>query len=311
MKPPAFDYHDPETLDEALELLSQHGLEAKVLAGGQSLIPLLNLRLARPSVLVDLNRITDLAYLREDGGELAVGALARYTDVVRSQAVARGWPLVHEAAAQVGHAAIRNRATLAGSIAHADPAAELPAVLAALDGRIVIQGPGGRRTATPEEHFLGYLTTSLAPEEIVVEVRFPRLPAGPASGSPGAAFVEFSRRPGDFALAGVAAAVTLDAGGVCRDARLAACGVSGTPLRAREAEAALRGRELAGEAGRQAIREAAGLLSAAAEPDDDLYATARYKRRLVGVLAERALDTAVARAVAARAEDPPAAGGRR
>ncbi len=290
MKPPPFDYEAPETLEEALRLLQQAGGEAKVLAGGQSLVPLLNMRLVRPSLIVDINRIAGLDYLREEDGELVVGALARHRDVLASPLVWEGWPLLAEATAQVGHPAIRNRGTVCGSIAHADPAAEQPAVLCALDGRVVVAGPAGRREVPARDFFLTYLTTALEPEEIVVEARFPRLPPGS-----GAAFVEFARRHGDFAIVGVAAAVTPE-DGQCREARIALVGVGGTPLRAREAEEMLRGRPLRGPEGRSILQRAAQQVAASVEPPDDVHASARYRRHLAGVLTERALEEALRRA---------------
>jgi carbon-monoxide dehydrogenase medium subunit len=292
LKPPAFDYEAPTSLAEALAILQRHGDEAKVLAGGQSLMPMLNMRLARPAVIVDINRIPDLAYVREADGHLAVGALARHVDLLRSPSVAAGWPLLREATAQIGHPAIRNRGTVAGSIAHSDPSAEHPAVLACLDGEVVVAGPAGRRIVKPDAFFVTYLTTDLRPDEVVVEVRFPRLP--PRTGS---AFVEFAQRSGDFAIVGVAAAVTVDEDGVtCREARIALTGVGGTPFRAREAEAMLRGRRLV-PAADDAFREAAAQVAASIEPDDDIHASARYRRHLAQVLTERALARASERAL--------------
>jgi carbon-monoxide dehydrogenase medium subunit len=286
MKPARFDYHAPERLEDALSLLREQADGAKVLAGGQSLVPLMNMRLARPAAVVDINRIRELAYLRVEDGELRIGALARHADVLRSPEVARGWPLLHEATGLVGHAAIRNRGTVCGSVVHADPAAEQPAVLTALDGRVVIAGPDGRREAAPDEFFLTYLTTALAPEEMVVEVRLPALPPGT-----GTCFLEFSRRHGDFAIVGVACAVTLE-DGVCRDARVALAGVGGTPFRAREAEDVLRGERL----GPSAIRAAAERAAAGIEPDSDIHASADYRKHLARVLTERALARAAERA---------------
>jgi carbon-monoxide dehydrogenase medium subunit len=288
VKPASFEYHAPATLEEAVGLLAAND-DAKVLAGGQSLVPLMNMRLARPAVVVDLNRIGGLDYVRADG-ELAVGALVRHNDLLRSEAVRRGWPLMHEAAGFIGHPAIRNRGTVCGSLAHADPAAEHPAVLAALDGTVVVQGPGGRREVRADEFFLTYLTTSLSADEIVVEARYPRLPEGT-----GTCFLELARRHGDFAIVGVAAALTLR-DGVCTDARLALTGVGGTPFRAREAEEMLRGRRLAGEDARAAFQEAGRQIAGAVEPDDDIHASARYRKHLSGVLTERALAKALERA---------------
>ena len=197
MKPPRFDYHAPASIDDAVALLARYGGDAKVLAGGQSLMPMLNFRLARPAALVDVNRIAALAYVREDNGTVAFGAMTRQRTIEFSPVVARRLPLLLEATRWVGHLPIRSRGTIGGSIAHADPSAEYPAVLTALDGEVVAQGPRGRRTLKAEELFETYLTTRLAPDELLVEVRLPATPAGA-----GHAFEEFARRHGDFAIVG-------------------------------------------------------------------------------------------------------------
>ncbi|HEY7060294.1 MAG TPA: xanthine dehydrogenase family protein subunit M [Chloroflexota bacterium] len=287
MKPTAFEYDDPRTADEALALLAQYGDDAKALAGGQSLVPLMNFRLARPGRLVDLNLIAALSHLRVEAGALRIGAMTRQREIERSPLVAAGWPLLAEATALIGHAQIRNRGTVGGSLAHADPAAELPAVMAALDAEFVVRGAGGERTVPATEFFLGYLTTALAPDELLVEIRVPALP--PRTGG---AFVEVSRRHGDFALVGVAALVTLDADGVISAARLAFTGAAPTPLRAARAEARLVGERPA----EPLFREAGLLASADLEPEDDLHASAAYRREVGGVLARRALVQAAARA---------------
>jgi carbon-monoxide dehydrogenase medium subunit len=287
LKAPAFDYEAPASLEEALELLKARGDDAKVLAGGQSLLPMLNMRLARPALVVDINRIPNLAHIKVDNGQLRIGALVRHTGVVRSQDVAKGWPLLREAAAQIGHDAIRNRGTVAGSMAHADPTAEHPAVLAALDGEVVVRKAGGERVLGPDEFFLGYLTTALQPDEIVTEVRYPAL--APRTGS---AFVEFAPRVGDFAIVGVAATVTLGADGAWQDVRVALTGVGGSPFRARQAEAALRGSRPKAED----LKAAAAQVAAAIEPDSDIKASASYRRKLARSLTERALQTAAERA---------------
>jgi carbon-monoxide dehydrogenase medium subunit len=285
MKPPPFDYHDPRNLDEALELLRRHGGEAKVLAGGQSLMPLLNFRLSRPAALVDINRISALGYIREENDQLSLGAMTRQRAIEFSPLVRERLPLLQEATTLVGHLPIRTRGTIGGSLAHADPAAELPAVVTALDGDLVVRGPGGERILRPQEFFLGYLTTALAPDEILVEIRLPTTPPGS-----GWAFEELSRRHGDFALAGIAAVLVADSRR-CRMARLAAAGVGPTPVRLRGAEEILEREGLSKESLEAAAAQAQELV----EPDSDLHASADYRRHLTGVLTGRALHRAAAR----------------
>ena len=271
MKPADFAYDDPRTLDEALALLAREE-DVKVLAGGQSLVPLLNFRLARPERLVDVNRVEELAYLRRDGEVLRIGALARHADVERSQEVASGWPLLSQAVRYVGHAQIRARGTVCGSVAHADPAAELPVALAALDARFHVRSLRGARTLTAEKLFLGFLTTSLEPDELLVEIEVPAPPPGG-----GSAFVEHARTHGDFALGGAAAVV---GGGETRLALLAAGPV---PVRAREAEAAM----LAGASLEEAAEAAVSGLELTGEDAD-------WRRALLRGLARRALEEAAA-----------------
>ena len=287
MKPPRFDYFDPATLDEALALLGERGEDAKLLAGGQSLVPLLNFRLARPRALVDLNRIDSLAYIRPHDGGLALGAMTRQRDVERSALVAERCPLLAETMPYIGHFQIRNRGTVGGSIAHADPAAELPAVVAVLDGELVARGPEGERVIRPEDFFVAYLTTSLEPTELLVEVRLPASP--PRTGH---AFMEVSRRHGDFALVGVAALVTVDQGGVCTRASLALTGVGPAPVRATRAAQALVGSRLEPTA----LEEAARLVRESLSPEGDIHASAEYRRHVGGVLTQRAVVRAAARA---------------
>ena len=287
MKPAPFEYYDPTTLTEALALLAEFGDEAKPLAGGQSLVPLMNFRLARPARLVDLNPISELGYLRVEDGWLRIGAMTRQRQLERSPVVAEAWPLLRTATEYIGHPPIRHRGTVGGSLAHADPAAELPVVMAALDAEFVIRGQEGERTARAEDFFISYLTTALAPTELLVEVRVPALPARTGWG-----VQEVSRRHGDFALVGVAALVTLDARGAIESARVAIAGVAPTPVRVVEAEAVLRG-ERPGEA---VFREAGRLASSAVEPDSDLHASADYRREVSGVLVRRALVEAATRA---------------
>jgi carbon-monoxide dehydrogenase medium subunit len=286
MKPPVFEYTAVRSIDEAVAELRQHGDAAKLLAGGQSLIPILNMRLAAPERLIDLNRVGELAYVRARDGGLAVGAMTRQRAVERSPLAARHVPLVADALPWVGHFQIRNRGTVGGSLTHADPAAELPAVALCLDARLTARGPAGERTIAAAEFFVSQLTTALEPTELLTEVWFPA--ASPRSGS---AWLEVARRHGDYALVGVAAVVTL-AGDRIEAARLALTGVGDRPIRAREAEARLARESLTPSV----LAEAAEAVRRAIDPGSDIHATAAYRRHVAGVLAERALRLAAARA---------------
>lgn len=270
MKPAAFAYDDPRELDDVLALLAREGEDVKVLAGGQSLVPLLNFRLARPDRLVDLNRVEELAYLRRDGDVLRIGALARQADLERSQEVASGWPLVAEAVRFVGHAQIRARGTVCGSVAHADPSAELPVALAVLDALFHVRSARGSRTLGADELFLGFLTTSLQPDELLVEIEVPAPPAGSRG-----AFVEHARTHGDFALGGAAAVVS------GRDVRLALLAAGPVPVRAREAEALV----ASGASFDEAAEAAVSGLELTGEDAD-------WRRALLRELARRALERA-------------------
>jgi carbon-monoxide dehydrogenase medium subunit len=292
VKPPPFEYVAPRTVDEAVAALAAGGAEAKVLAGGQSLIPLLNFRLARPTLLVDLNRIPELAYIRPRDSGVAIGAMTRQVAVERDAGLERTQPLLKEAVTWVGHPAIRSRGTIGGSLAHADPAAELPAVAVCLNARFDVIGPRGRRHIDADDFFHGYLTTALAPDEILVETWLPPLP--PATGQ---AWVEFARRHGDFALVGVAASISI-ADDLVTDARIVLTGVGGKPFRAREVETLLIGRPIA-----ERVGAAADAVRTAIEPDADIHATREYRAHLAGVLTEHAIRTAYARA----AQGTPAA----
>jgi len=285
VKPAAFRYHDPASVEGALQLLAQLGDDAKVLAGGQSLVPLMNFRLVRPSDIIDLNRIRELAYAREDGGWLRIGAMTRQREIERSPLVERGWPLLVEATRHIGHVQIRNRGTVGGSLAHADPAGELSATMAVLDAAFLIRRVGGERVAHPDDFFVSYLTTTLEPDELLVEIRVPQLP--PRTGW---AFQEISRRHGDFALVGVAALVTLGESEIIRSARLAFVGAAPVPVRSRATEALLEAQQPSEEL----FREAGALASQDLEPHTDLHATAEYRRTVGSVLARRALMQAAA-----------------
>jgi aerobic carbon-monoxide dehydrogenase medium subunit len=288
VKPARFDYHAPASVDEAIALLARYGGDAKVLAGGQSLMPMLNFRLARPAALVDVNRIPALAYIREEDGTIAFGAMTRQRTIEFSPVVAARLPLLREATRWVGHLPIRSRGTIGGSIAHADPSAEYPAVLTALGGEVVVQGPKGRRRLAPADLFETYLTTTLAADELLVEVRLPAMPAGS-----GHAFEEFARRHGDFAIVGIAA-MLVRTGDRCTTARLATAGAGPVPVRLRAAEEILE-RDGLGEA---AIEAAAARAAELVTPDSDVHASADYRRHLTRVLTGRAIrrSLAVARA---------------
>jgi aerobic carbon-monoxide dehydrogenase medium subunit len=285
VKASAFEYVRVTSVDEAVAQLAELGDEAKILAGGQSLVPLLNLRLAYPAFLVDINPIGELDFITNGSG-VRVGAVARHRDVERSELVARANPLLAAAIKLVGHAAIRNRGTIGGSVAHADPAAELPTVLVALDGEIDARSARGARTIAAADFFEGFLTTTLQPDELLTEVRFPALAAGS-----GWSIQEFSRRSGDFGV--VTVAVTLAAGtdGRISEARVAFGGVAGTAVRAPSAEAALAGQTPSAELWKAAGQEAAAGL----DPPGDLHSTPEHRRHLAAVLTERALVEAYGR----------------
>jgi carbon-monoxide dehydrogenase medium subunit len=288
MKPPKFRYFAPKSVGEALALLAEHADEARVLAGGQSLVPLMNMRLVHPDVLIDINGIAELSFIKAWDGGLAIGALTRDATLTTDRTVAERLPVLSEAAHCVGHPAIRNRSTVGGSIAHADPAAELPAVMVALDAEFVVRSRSGSRTISAQDFFKGYLTTDLKEGEMLAELRIPDLP--PRSGS---AFVEFARREGDYALAGVAAVITLDANGTIADARLGLCSVGPAPVRPQAAEALLRGQRPGNEAWAAA---ATAVVSVLDEPLSDIHGSADYRRHLAGVLTKQALAAAAERA---------------
>jgi carbon-monoxide dehydrogenase medium subunit len=286
MIPPAFDYTAPKSVQEAVAVLGQNP-EAKILAGGHSLIPMMRFRLATPAVLVDLNRIDGLNYIREADGWLKIGAMTREVDLDRSALVQQKYPLLADTTRVVADPLVRNLATLGGNLAHADPANDHPAAMLAYEAQVVATGPKGERAIPAAKLFVGPFETSLAHDEILTEVRIPA--AKPRSGG---AYVKVERKVGDFATAAVAAQLTLDAKGNCEYAGLALTNVGLTPIHAEQAEQALVGR--APDDG--AIRQAAGLAAQAAEPTGDYRGSEAYKRALVKTLAVRALRQAVQRA---------------
>jgi carbon-monoxide dehydrogenase medium subunit len=277
VKPSRFEYFAPSTLDECVGLLAQHGEDAKLLAGGQSLVPLMNLRLAAPEVVIDLNRVKELARIGEEGDQLVVGAMTRHRDVATAPAVRDACPLLARAAGLIGYPAIRNRGTIGGSIAHGDPASEMPCVALTLDAEIVVLGPAGRRTIAARDFFISHFTTALEPDEVLVEIRYPRHASGD-----GWAFVEFSRKSGDFAVAAVAVDVRRSNGRLER-ARVGVAGVGERPWRASAAEERLGAAELTAEAIEQAAQDAG---TQAADVADG------YRRHVVATLTRRALEEA-------------------
>ncbi|MBR0936090.1 xanthine dehydrogenase family protein subunit M [Bradyrhizobium jicamae] len=283
MKPAKFDYVSPSTVEAAVEALVASNGEGKVLAGGQSLLPLLNFRMARPTILVDLNGIEGLSYIEDRGDRIAIGALTRHRELEHSPLIASKLPVMSAAMRHVAHLAIRNRGTIGGSLSHADPAAELPMLATFYDAKILVQGPSGRRTIGPEEFFVDALTNCLEPEEIVVEVEFPVLKQS------GWAFEEVAHRFGDFALASIAVSVLHGPSGL-EAAHVAVMGVADTPRRLKEAEQALVAMELDDRTPDRFSEVVVSQVS----PNGDLHASADYRRHLLGQLAKRALQTALA-----------------
>ena len=286
MKPAAFDYVIADSIDMAVASLADGGGDAKIIAGGQSLVPMLNFRLLRPSVLIDINRIGDLAFIEEAEKKIRVGALTRHYQLETSAVIARHLPVLTSAMTHVAHLAIRNRGTIGGSLSHADPAAELPMMALLLDAELHIASASGKRTIAARDFFVGALTVDLARDDIVTEIVLPKLPPKTGWG-----FEEVARRSGDFALAAAAATLTLSAG-VISQARIALTGVGATPVRAAEAEVLLVGQAL--EPG--LIDRIIDAVRAAIEPDTDLHASSDYRRHLGGVLAGRAVSAAWRRA---------------
>jgi len=273
MIPASFDYRRVGDTSEALRLLQENGEDAKLLAGGHSLLPLMKLRLATPAMLIDIGRLRDLSYVRDDGGQIAIGALTRHADLARSAVALEHLPVLADVAGQVGDPQVRHRGTIGGSVAHGDPASDLPATLLALDATFVTEGPGGRRQVAAADFFLGFLETALAPNELLVEIRVDRAPGGWS-------FQKFNRRAQDWAIVG---AVAVRNGAT----RVALINMGSTPLRARATEEAL--------AGGASVTEAASRAADGLEPPNDLNASAEFRRHLATVLVRRALEESAAR----------------
>jgi aerobic carbon-monoxide dehydrogenase medium subunit len=287
MIPAAFEYHSPGSISEATALLARLGEDAKVLSGGQSLIPLMKLRLSSPRHVVDINGIGGLDGVREANGFLRIGALTRESDLEESEVVRTRYPLLHDTCKVIADPLVRNLATVGGNLAHADPANDHPATMLALGAEVVAVGPKGERTIPIASFFTGPFATSLRPDEILTEIRIPATPA-----RSGGAYVKLERKVGDFATAAVAAYVVLSAGGTCDQVGIGLTNVGLTPIKATQAEAALKGKR----PDAAAIKQAAELAAAAAQPSDDLRGSAEYKKDLVRVLTARALRRAVERA---------------
>jgi aerobic carbon-monoxide dehydrogenase medium subunit len=287
MKPPPFDYARPASLPDVVSLRAQHGADSALLAGGQSLVPMLNFRLARPAVLIDLGDVGELAYVEERDGGIAVGAMTRQRDLELASAATRCNPLIAETLRNVAHGVVRNRGTVGGSIAHADAAAELPTLFTALDGRAAIVSPRGEREVTGGELFLFHLTSTLEADEVLREVWFPALPA-----RTGYSFLEIARRHGDYALCGVCATLTVN--GTIKQARLAYCGVATKPTRAAAAEQSLVDKP----ASEDSFLEAARLAREVVDVSDDYVASKAYRQHLVERLTTRALREAASRSKA-------------
>lgn len=291
MIPGEFDYYSPNSLEEAVALLDQHGFDAKILAGGQSLIPAMRFRLALPGVLIDINHIQGLEYIREENGHLAIGAMTRESSLEESEVVQSRYPLLADAARVIADPLVRNRATVGGNLAHADPANDHPAVMLAYGAELVAKGPGGQRTIAVDDFFVDLFENSLAENEILTEIRIPR----PAPNS-GSAYVKVERKVGDYAVSAVAANLIMD-GDVCTSARIGLTNLSPVPMRAKGAEQALIGRTLTSD-----IIEAAGVAAAEeCDPSPDLRGSVAYKRDLTRVIAKRAIHAAMERARGAQA----------
>jgi carbon-monoxide dehydrogenase medium subunit len=286
MIPPPFEYHVPKGVNDAVGLLKQYGSDAKILSGGMSLIPLMKLRLAKPAHLIDINRISGLDGIKEADGFLKIGALARETDLEKSELVKSKYPLLLDTTLVIADPLVRNRATIGGNLAHGDPANDHPATMLAFDAEMVALGPQGERKIPVAGFFVDVFTTALHADEILTEIRIPIPPAGS-----GGAYLKMERKVGDFATAGVAAQLTLGQDGVCQKIGIGLTNAGLTPIKAKRAEEALRGKKIDGDS----IKRAAQIASEEAEPIADYRGSEEYKRDLVRVLAARALNRAVER----------------
>ena len=282
MIPLAFDYEVAESVDHAIELLGQHGDEAKLLAGGHSLLPIMKLRLAAPTVLIDLGRITDLNYVREEGDHLAIGAMTRQCDLERNETLQQQNGLIAYTASLVGDPSVRHRGTIGGSISHGDAASDMPSALLALDATFVVRGPNGERTVAAGDFFQDYLQTVLEPDEVLTEIRVPKLQGA------GWSYKKFNRRAQDWAVVG-AAAVVERSNGTIGSARIGLTNMGSTPLRATAAESALSG------ADPSAVAEATSSADEGTSPSSDIAASAEYRRHLARVLSRRAVEEALSR----------------
>ena len=286
MIPAAFDYHSPQSLDEALSLLKQHGGDAKILAGGQSLIPAMRFRLAVPAILIDINRLNDLRYVEERGDHLAIGAMTREHSLEDSSAVRSSYPLLHDTTIVIADPLVRNQATVGGNIAHADPANDHPATMLAYDATVVAKGPNGERTIGIDDFFTGLFENAMADDEILTEIRIPK----PAANS-GGAYTKLERKVGDYAISAAAVQLRLD-GATVAAARIGLTNVSPVPMRAKAAET-----ELVGKAISDAVIEAAGKAAAAeCDPSPDLRGGVDYKRDITRVMVKRSIQQAIGRA---------------
>ena len=287
--PAAFEYHPAQTVDEAIGLLQRYGDEAKILAGGHSLLPAMKLRLSQPEHLIDIGRIGALSYIREEDGQVAIGALTTYTQVVRAELLHRHFALLPEGALEVGDQQVRTRGTIGGSLAHADPAADMPGIVLALKGELIVQGPDGRRSLSADDFFQGTFATALQLDEILIEIRLTLPPA-----RTGSAYEKLPNTASHYALTGCAAVITVDQGGICRAASVAITGASLQATRAHTTEAILIGKNL----------DAASIADAASHAADDLeivsdiHGSEGYRRQMTGVMARRTLGRALERAQA-------------
>jgi len=283
VKPASFKYVVAQSVDHAISLLEQHGPDAKLIAGGQSLVPMMNFRLARPEWLIDINRIPDLAGIRVDGSIVRIGSMTRYSALEASALIGQHAPLLHEILPHIAHTAIRNRGTIGGSVSHADPAAEIPVALLALDAELEVRGPRGTRKIAADAYFIGQMTTAIEPDEILTAIHVPAQPTGDAF-----KFTEFARRRGDFALTSVAAVLRFDAGRMSNHVRISIGSLADRPMRAHAAENMLSGQSPQAELFEEAAHTAAGEV----QPGSDLHASMEYRRDLIRTHVQLALSGA-------------------